>query len=334
MIVHPAIAALQPSLTSQRRTALAHAQAMERVKAGWLAQAQVQAIREDLRRYSDGAALDDCAALAAVMRDHCTARRFVDDVCATMLDALRKEPLSEVPFRYTISSGLAILQLLKIGNARLALSAYEPLATDDAPETVLFADREMIEMVVSGHGRGLFYTMQRDGQSESQRDGALRTAPTVWQAGASIAVRPVSEARQIVTVKASLVLLQLIREPAAPAPTREVSTSDGKTVRIASGDKSASQAVMALGVLGALGECRSLVAMADTALNRREDMDVRWEAVRQTLALDAARGMALLETLAARSNEPLNHEATRLKQSLLAAQPELRALAKEPARCL
>ncbi|MEL7320312.1 MAG: hypothetical protein AAFN04_16940, partial [Pseudomonadota bacterium] len=98
-------------------------------------------------------------------------------------------------------------------------------------------------------------------------------------------LRPQTQARHVLSVSRSLLVLQLTREPTRPAPTRLVDVETGETLRVASGDKSASQAVMALGVLGALGEVGSLPVMEATALNPSEDPEVRWEATRQLLAL-------------------------------------------------
>jgi len=57
--------------------------------------------------------------------------------------------------------------------------------------------------------------------------------------------------------------------------------------------------------------------------------DLRWEALRQMLALDARRGMALLAELAARGGDALAAPSASLLGDLLAAQPDLAQM--EPA---
>lgn len=323
MIVHPAIAALRGSPTPQRCAAQADAETIAQVKSRWMSQSGVKAVQADLRRYARGAALEDCQELAALIRGHARAKRFVNGICTRIIAALTAQPLCEVPFRYTVSRGLSTLQLLQEGTAKLTVSAYEPVADIQVPDSAMFADRDTVEMVVSGSAQGAFHSVDDDGK--------LNTTSTPWGAGDCIEARPLCEARQIISVETPLVMLQLVREPKSPAPTREVSLNDGRVLRAASGDKSASRAVMALGVLGALGDAPALDAMGQTARNRAEDAQVRWEAVRQILGMDARLGMAMLCELSACPADPLSAEAGGLKQRLLTSQPELRQIIKEPA---
>ena len=88
---------------------------------------------------------------------------------------------------------------------------------------------------------------------------------------------------------------------------------------------------MALGVLGALQDHDALEMMEETALNSTEDLDVRWEAVRQALGLEPSKGLDLLQTLANGKAEPLAEPAKALSLQLLQAQPELRELMEQEA---
>ena len=152
-----------------------------------------------------------------------------------------------------------------------------------------------------------------------------------WGQGNKVTLRARCEARQILRVERSLLLLQLTREPARPAPTRLVSLATGETQHTASGDKSAGQAVMALSVLGALKAKASLEVIQRTASNLAEDQDVRWEAVRQALGLDTACGLELLTRLQERIDDPLGIPARTLRAQLFEAQPELRDLTTQAA---
>ena len=69
---------------------------------------------------------------------------------------------------------------------------------------------------------------------------------------------------------------------------------DGRLITAISGCKQASQQMMALGVLGALAHRGGLSMMEQLAHDTTAQRDLRWEALRQVLALDAARGLALL----------------------------------------
>ncbi len=331
MKVHPAIAALRGPLTPQPRTAegfdasLAshNADAIRKIRHGWLQELEVRTIIEELTAYSRGTLLADCPRLLEVVSDHGAARGFVDRLCDVMMAATRERWLCEVPFRFKTSRGLSTMQLIDAGTAKLSITAYEPMPDMKAPRTVLFADFDAHEIVISGEASGVMHRLHGV--------GTLQSAAQHWKAGDVIETAARVEARQVIAVNQSLLVLQLTREPAAPQPTVQVSLADGAVIRTASGDKSASQALMAISVLGALGARSALNVMGDTALNTDEDRDVRWEAVRQMLALDGRIGLGLLADLERRPGDALATPAQALKAQLLAYQPQLHDFAMEPA---
>ncbi|MEM7689411.1 MAG: hypothetical protein AAF291_10355 [Pseudomonadota bacterium] len=331
MHVHPAIAALRDACVSQRHhgtqgpasAAVNNASAVQTAHEAWFASPRVQAVIEALGRYGAGASLEACPALGRCLCDYGAARELVAPMIEGLVRALTRDPLSEAPFRFKVSHGLATIQLLAARGATLGLSAYEPIANTQTADTALFSDREVHEIVLSRVARGVVHT--RIGA------GRIATQKRVWRAGETLSVNASTQARQIHKVERSALLLQLTREPARPRPTRLVSLTSGETLRTASGDKSASQAVMALGVLGALGERGAISVMQETALNREEDPDVRWEAARQTLGLEPERGLKVLERLSEWSEDPLAEPARALRSQLLEAQPELRVLLREEA---
>ncbi len=337
MIVHPAIAGLRGTESSQtghaeksgdRTHAQCNAYTIGCVRDEWLMEPTVRVIARELTSYARGTPLTDCPQLTVLTSDLMAARAFINRLCAVMITTTKKAPLCEMPFRFKTSRGLSNMQLMDAGMAKLSLIAYEPLS-DQAkckpgrPATALFADCEAREIIVSGYARG---SMHRRTET-----GRLHNTELCWKAGDIIETAGKVSARQIRRVGKTLLVLQLSREPVAPEPTVEILLEDGSIVRTASGDKSASQALMAIGVLGALGAQTALDAMRDTALNLREDNDVRWEAVRQTLSLDAVRGLSLLADLDQRADDALSVPARSLKASLFAAQPALRTLTPENA---
>ncbi len=337
MIVHPAIACLRGPQSPQtglaeksgdRTSAQRNADTIRRVRDKWLMEPAVRAIAQELTSYARGTSLSDCPHLTALTSDLGAARALIDRLCAVMIATTRAAPLCEVPFRFKTSRGLSNMQLFDAGTAKLSLTSYEPLPGQAGlrtgpPTTALFADCDAREIIVSGCARGTMHC-RRD-------TGHLHNTEHRWKAGDVIETTAQVSARQVRRVENTLLVLQLSREPAAPEPTVEISLEDGGIIRTATGDKSASQALMAIGVLGALGARSALDAMRDTALNRREDNDVRWEAVRQTLSLDAARGLSLLADLDQRADDALASPARSLMARLFAAQPALRTLTREHA---
>ena len=143
-----------------------------------------------------------------------------------------------------------------------------------------------------------------------------------WCAGDQIAMNPLS-ARLITNVEQSVLLLQLSRTAEHPTAAREFDSESGQFLRSASGDKLTSRKVMALSVLGALEHRDALPVLGDVARDAWLDDDLRWEAVRQTLALDSASGMRLLNDLAEQSPDALAQPAARLRSQLLGAYPQL-----------
>jgi hypothetical protein len=70
--------------------------------------------------------------------------------------------------------------------------------------------------------------------------------------------------------------------------------------------------------------------MAALACDLSRARDLRWEAQRQVLALDAARGLAVLAALADDPADALAAPAATLQQQLRAVRPDLAALMPEP----
>ena len=132
------------------------------------------------------------------------------------------------------------------------------------------------------------------------------------------------DVRHVQTVRSSLSVLQLSRTPESAQPSREYRLTDGALIKTTSGDRRASEQVMALGVLGALGQERALPTMIAFALRGGGDADARWEAVRQVLAMHAQKGMHLLDQLSGRASDPLSNPASRLARQLYDQHPQLR----------
>ena len=323
MHVHPVIARLRiPKPPQTRISAIESAKAVHH---SWLASQDVERVRRDLVRYAAGAELADCSALGLLVSDHRSAHRFANSLFGRIIAVLRDRALAEAPFRFQVSQGLATIRLLAANRATLNLVAYEPLGTDHAPDTALFADREAHEIIVSGQGTG--WELERAASSRVQ------IHKRQWSEGDTITTQTATEARQILLVTRSLLILQLVREPAKPRPTCLVQISSGEVLQTASGDKSASQAVMALGVLGAMKAEQSCEAICATVLNREEDVEVRWEAARQLLGLDAKAGLTVLTRLFQLSDDPLSAPAKALRTQLMAANPELATVMKELVSC-
>ncbi len=321
MIIHPAIAKLRSDPASQ----LCARSSMETTQREWMAQDKTRALDFDLTAYCEGAALAELPALSQALSEIECARDLIHSMIAGFTAALSDEPLGEVPFRHTSSPGFARLQLMQRGGVVLSLCTYEPIETGQTPIAAQFTDCELHELVLAGSAQGHTHRLVES----NGRAPRVQTHTQAWSAGDRIAPLARSEARQFENVEQTLLILQLTRTPSRPGPTREIRLSDGVQIREASGDRRASEQVMALGVLGALGKPKSLEPMRDFARNSRNDQHPRWEAVRQVLAMDAGLGFSLLKELSVHAGDPLAGPARSLKQHLETTQPALGTLAME-----
>ncbi|MEL7199188.1 MAG: hypothetical protein AAGL10_12815 [Pseudomonadota bacterium] len=319
MHIHPAIAALRKAKAAQREMQ----SEFSRVIKDWLDLAQSRAIADELQVYCDGGDLDDCPALDRLVSDELSANAFVQQWQRTIIAAMQEFPLGVPSFGHAGSDGFSSMVLLSSGNASLSILAYEDLGYTIRPTSAVFSDRQTHEIVLSGQAGGLLHEVRQcDGV-----DTIIDTCSAHWRSGATIVTKGPCEARQVVSVEGSMVVLQLSLQSANPQPTREYALFDGDLIQSASGDKAASQRFMALSVLGAIAAetqtPSTLEAMERCARDRREDPVVRWEAVRQLLALKASKGLALLASIEACGDDVLKEPAGQLRIALQSEQPEL-----------
>lgn len=308
MLVDPAIERLRSEGAPQPQ--------VDAVLAAWRALPEVGKVAHALAASGAGGVLAADGALARLMASRDAAMALVAAFIDPLAVALRAEPLAQPPIGFSATPGLARIRLIECGRAGLSLAVFAPRVRIQ-PGSVLFEDGEAHELVLQGEGEAACYRLV---------DGGLMQTPLACAPGTRITRGGTHEARQILGVTRPLLLLQLTREAANPSPSREVALPSGQLLGTISGSKRASQQMMALGVLGALGHRAGVGAMETLALDRKAGRDLRWEALRQALGLDARAGMALLAELAERNDDPIGPPAARLRAGLIAAQPHLAML--------
>lgn len=317
MHVHQAVAALRLDPGLQRRSRAR----MEAANRDWLAcESEVAAA---MKAYDQGGPIVGCPALAVLLGQADAAREFVDGFVSRFIAAQHEEPLSEVPLRHSSSAGFARLQLMQIGGTVLSLCVYEPLADTRVAQTARFVDCELHELVIAGSASGRVHRLEFGDKAQAK----IATTERQWRAGDHMVQQPLCEAREFVAVSQSLLVLQLSRTPRRPSPSREYRLVDGAMIQQISGDKRASEQLMALSVLGALEHREALGQMDSFARDKTNDPDARWEAVRQILALDTERGMKLLVSFG--PQDQLAQAAGQLRAQLIASQPSLQDLVPE-----
>jgi hypothetical protein len=316
MRVGPAIAALRDDRRRQGRAQAAMIAACD----AWRAEARVAPIFTELKRYGEGATLADCPALARLFAAGDEAGRFVARFCAINARALRSEPLGQLPFRHGFDGALSTLVLGRSGTARLTLAALEP--GEYATADVTFSDAARHDAIVAGAGRAR--------QTRRGRDGALVHAELSLRAGIRLTLDLARQALFVERVERRLVTVRLHRTAPAPGPMREYALVDGALLHQAAGTVRHSRHEMILALLGRMKCFEAAPLMAEVAIEQGPD-SLRWEALREALALDTATGFAALCRVARSPLDPLAAPVGALRGQLIEAHPQLRAF--EEARC-
>lgn len=324
MLTRPELEALRRDDTPQR-----HAQArLVAVLAQWRA-GPARFLEPELARFGDGAELDDLPLLSALFasRDP-AATGFIAELVARLVAELGASPLGQVPLRHYTDDLITSLMLARHARATLALQAVDGagLARRAAPVSVSFPPSETIERVLAGSARAdsIRVTAQRPGGAELAVDSVELAPGTVWRRDGGC------EALALREVAGGLVTLKLQRRVADGDVTREYRLADGALVHQAAGSPRDSRLELTAALLGRMGRTDAaplLGAMAEET----GSASLRWQALRECLALDAATGFAALTTLARRSDDPLAAPAGALRAQLLETYPQLAGVAPCPA---
>lgn len=318
MRIDAAIAAMQRDPGLQRR---AQAEMFE-IGTAWRADPAVAPLLVDLEKYGAGAGLDECPALEAAFAASAAAGALARSMCRLFLVALERIPLGHLPFRSGFDHPVSSLLLARSGRAQLVLHGREPGRHDF--EAVSFCDASRCEAVLAGSARGRL-VRRRDGPAAE-----FSEEPVEIRAGARLRLDLSREDLLIERVERRLVTLRLQRTAALPEPTCEYRLSDGEPLHRAAGDLSFSRQEMMLALLGRMGRTEAVPAMAAIA-GEPGDMSLRWQALRECLALDSTQGFRALSAVARAAGDPLAGPAGALRAQLLEAHPQLLQL--EDDRC-
>lgn len=323
MLIRPELEALRRDDTSQR-----HAQArLVAVLAQWRA-GHAPSLDQELARYGEGAELDDLPLLSALFAPRePAAGGFVAKLVARFVAALEESPLGQVPLRHYTDDLITSLMLARHARATLVLQAIDGagLARRAAPVSVSFPPSETIEHVLAGSARADWIRIAagRPGGADLAVDSVELTPGSLWRRDGAC------EALALRGVTGSLVTLKLQRRVSEGEVTREYRLADGALVHQAAGSPRDSRLELTAALLGRMGRTDAaplLGAMAEET----GSASLRWQALRECLALDSATGFAALTTLARRSDDPLAAPAGALRAQLLESYPQLAGVARCP----
>ena len=313
MHIDPRIAALRNDPVSQRQLQVV----VDAARSEWRKHPQVAAILHDLEAYGKGKTLGELERLSRLLTDYSTASVWVEGWTAHFTRCLATNPLALMPMRQNRSDGFSSLQLATCAGAAISLAVYEPRESPLKPRSALFTDVEQHEIVLVGAAKGVVHRIH----SEACRSAKINSQFHDWSSGSRIVLSGANETRQVLEVKQTLLVLQLIRTPERPGLTREYALGTGTLLMQSSGEKRVSQDEMAMAVLSAMDRSDAAPAIAD--LGRSGPKHRRWEAVRHSLALDTLEGMRLLEEIAQDRDDPLQRQALELESQLKTTYPQL-----------
>ena len=316
MLIHPDIEALRSDDAPQRRAQAALGAALDR----WRASALVQTAQVELERWGVGQPLEDLPLLSALFAEGDAADRFVAGLVDTILTELARDPLGQSPLRHYVDDALASVTVLRHGTTVLSLQTIDGLALGRgaAPASVRFLPCETWEKVLAGHAAAerVAIAAGHPGGVDFNRS-AIDLAPdqVLHRNGQR-------EALLLRRVPGVLTTLKLQRRTSCSDVTREYALEDGALLHQAAGSPRESRLELTAALLGRMGRSDAAPLLAAMA-EERGNASLRWQMLRECLALDTAKGFATLSRIACDSADPLAAHAGALRAQLIETYPQL-----------
>jgi hypothetical protein len=319
MLIRPELLALRGNDTPQRQAQQRLAEVTQR----WREHSGAAVAEAELAHYSAGTELADLPMLASLFAPgDPSAAEFVAGLVAVQAAELAAAPFCQIAMRHYSDDVIASLIVARHGTAALVLQAIDGigLARRPAPEAVNFSPSETWEQVLAGSAEveRVLVLDDRPGGAELRRE-PMRLVPGMvcHRLGAR-------EAQLWRRVPGTLVTLKLQRRIGQGAVARQFNLADGKLVHQSAGNPRDSRLELSAALLGRMGRSDAAPLLAAMA-EEEAAASLRWQSLRECLALDAATGFAALSRLAARAGDPLAAPAGALRAQLLESHPELAA---------
>lgn len=320
MHVHPDIAALRRDRAPQRHAQLG----IQRALNGWLAEGPVVQMRAELASFGAGASLDNCPHLQRLFSASGAAQEMLASLSAHFCAALRDQPLGHPPFQSGFDGVLGSIRLARAGDAQIQLQTYEP--GDRAPKAYRFSDCERYDYVLGGKAQARIVRLKEVGETICFDRQSVALEPD-----ASFALDLACEALQVLSVRRRLVVLRLSRQRPDPNPSREYDAATGRLLHQSAGNLATSRQEAIIATLGRMKRGDAAEPISQIAL-ARGDNSLRWQALRESLALDTAKGFAALCAIAGDPGDPLASSAGALRAQLIEMHPELAQLEDDKCR--
>lgn len=315
MDVHPDIAALRSDLAPQRLSQAA----MEAARQAWRAEPGNAALAAELDRFGCGAPLEDCPSLEAIFTGSGDAELLARQLARHYCAAMAENPLAHPPFRNGFTGSAGSLLLARAGRAQLLLQFCEP---GEAPSpSYLFSDAVRFDAVLAGKATARIVRITGH-EADSVRFSHQQVFLT---GGERFALDLANEAFCLDRVERRLVVLRLVRAAPEPDPVREYEPESGRLLRQSAAKIATSRQEALVTLLGRMGRKDAAPYIARIALGC-DDPSLRWQAIREGLALDTQMGFCTLAKVARKSEDPLAAQAGALRAQLLETYPQLAQL--------
>ena len=325
MQLDPRLCALRDDDAPQRVAQAAQYRALAR----WRESSGAGALEAELGGFARGGKLEDFPLLAACFDGSdgaaCT---LVGGLVRELSQALKAEPLGHVPLRHFTDGAISTLLIARSGPVSLALAAIDPVALQRRapPTSVSYPPTESWEHVLAGRASGELIDCE-----PGPAGSAVLTRTAITLVPGTVLIRDSQRrALSLRRVEGALVTLRLQRRRPGGEITREYSLAEGKLVHQAAGSARDSRLELAAALLGRMGRTEAAPLLAAMAQEQGSD-GLRWQVLRECLALDTAAGFRALAAIAAAPSDPLALPAGALRAQLVERHPVLKELAPCPA---
>ena len=324
MIANPDLRALRRDDSPQCHAQVALMQAMD----DWRARPEVAAMQAELEALSAGAELGLCKHLSALfLPDTDAARRLAADFSAATCAALAAWPLGHVPLRHFTDGVTSTVLIARAVNVTLSLVAIDGDGLGLRPEspTVSFGPNHTWEHVLGGSAGVELVECHPTGPRQARlirREAEIGPGSIQYRDGQC-------DARLLRRIDGALVTLRLQHRRANADVTREYDLASGTLLHQAAGNPRDSRLELMVSLLGRMGRTDAAQPMAELAVSQAGSA-LRWQALRECLALDTQIGFTALAAIAARGDDALSGPAGALRAQLIEAHPHLLEVATCP----
>jgi hypothetical protein len=324
MIHNPELRALRRDDSPQCIAQAALIQAMD----DWRARPGIAALQAELDAFSAGAELEHCPALAALFTPGSSAARdLAADFSAMTCGSLAASPLGHVPLRHFTDGVTSTVLIARAVNVTLSLVAIDGDGLGLRPEsaTASFGPNHTWEHVLGGSAGVELVECQPIGPRQARlvrREAEIAAGSIQFRDGQR-------DARLLRRIDGALVTLRLQRRRANADVTREYDLASGALLHQAAGNPRDSRLELMVALLGRMGRRDAAQPMAELATSDAGSA-LRWQALRECLALDTQVGFIALGAIAARAEDALSGPAGALRAQLIEAHPQLQEVEQCP----